>query len=389
MAVRVKDLLNLEIMKDFSVVAGKKGLNRVVHSTEILDFEFTLEGEAYRKKSFEGNSIVLSVLLFAKDKPELILDAVKKLVAQNVQALAYKPVFFKALPKEALAYAEEMNFPILEFGHDEFLEDVIIAVRDLIDKDGAFNQTELLIGQMLEQELTAERSGEICQRLNPFFRPLIAVVFAAVEGVGPEQAEELLKADKISERMQSRTFIGRYKDKYMIVLSQDEDNSSCFKAQLEDMLTVHGLAGRRLTMGISEVRRKNDRFDAAVREAFWAEKTAEIEKENVKYYKDLGIYKLIISHINSRSTSEYMRTYLAPLFEEEEREGELLKTAVEYILAKGDIGRTAQRLFCHKNTIRYRIGKLQEKLDPNAGEKEFYLNLAAAIKIYLLTSKEE
>ena len=130
MAVRVKDLLNLEIMKNFSVVAGEKGLNRVVEATEILDFEFTSEGEAYRESGFDGKSIVLSVFLFAKDRPELILDAVKKLIAQNVQALAYKPVFFKTLPQEALKYADEMNFPILKFGHDEFFEDVIFAARE-------------------------------------------------------------------------------------------------------------------------------------------------------------------------------------------------------------------------------------------------------------------
>lgn len=43
-------------MKDFSVVAGEKGLNRVIETTEILDFEFTSEGEAYRKSSFEGKA---------------------------------------------------------------------------------------------------------------------------------------------------------------------------------------------------------------------------------------------------------------------------------------------------------------------------------------------
>ena len=57
------------------------------------------------------------------------------------------------------------------------------------------------------------------------------------------------------------------------------------------------------------------------------------------------------------------------------------------VLAKGDTIKAAERLFCHKNTIRYRIGKLQEKVDPLTNEKEFYQNLAAAIKVYLLLNK--
>ena len=43
MAVTIKDLLNLEIMQNFKIVAGEKGLNRAVTATEILDFEFMQE----------------------------------------------------------------------------------------------------------------------------------------------------------------------------------------------------------------------------------------------------------------------------------------------------------------------------------------------------------
>ena len=115
---------------------------------------------------------------------------------------------------------------------------------------------------------------------------------------------------------------------------------------------------------------------------------AEIQQEEVEFYKNLGVYKLIISDIHSSSMEEYMKTYLGPVFEEEEKESGLLHTAIGYVLEKGDSLRTAERLFCHKNTIRYRIGKIQEKLDPNANEKEFYQNLAMAVKIYLLLEKK-
>lgn len=46
MAVTIGDLLNMEIMQDFKIVAGSKGLSRTVSLTEILDFEFMDEGIA-------------------------------------------------------------------------------------------------------------------------------------------------------------------------------------------------------------------------------------------------------------------------------------------------------------------------------------------------------
>lgn len=391
MAVTIRDFLALPIMQDFKVVAGAKGLDRAVTATEILDFELIQEGEEYRERGFTGNSLVLSSLLFAKDKPEMILQSVKKLISQNVQALAYKPVFFKELPEEALAYADDRNFPILEFGHDEFFEDIIFSIKDLVEKDDVILHTEPLLSQMLTRDFTAEEALDACEKLNHTFRPVLAAVCIKAEGMTAEAAAGLIRRGRPDRKLRSKTFVGKYEDCIFAVLSQDEVNPDRFQAQLTDVLIAYGLMGKKITVGISEEGSTSRRLDKMVREAYWTEKVAEIEKKDVKRYRDLGIYKLIISNLHNGTMEEYMESYLAPLFEEEEKDGELLHTAAAYILAKGDTIKTAEQLYCHKNTIRYRIGKLQEKLDPDSNEKEFYQNLAAAVKIYLLlhNDKEE
>ena len=171
MAVTIHDVLELDIMKGFKVVAGEGGLTETINSTEILDFEFLQEGVAYRKeKIFEGDSIVLSSLLFAKDRPELVLDSVKRLMDLNVKGLAYKPVFFHSLPKEALAYADQNNFVILEFGYDEFFEDVISSIKELVEKDQAADLMETLFEEMLERKFSAEEAEAAKDKINPLPR---------------------------------------------------------------------------------------------------------------------------------------------------------------------------------------------------------------------------
>lgn len=389
MAVSISDLLNLEVFQDFKLVAGKKGLDRVITSTEILDFEFMDEGLAYRERGFIGNSLVLSSLLFAKDKPELILKAVKQLISQNVQALAYKPVFFEDLPADALAYAEKMEFPVLKFGHDEYFEDIIFSIRSLVERDDVLGQTEPLIGEMLRREFTEEEAEEAHERINPLLRPMVAAVCVRDRDLRGVQISAKIRRSRPDEKLRSKTFVGKYEDLIVIVLSQDENQPSRFKTLLEDVSIVYGLVDRDLTMGVSSVRRIDDQFHMVIREAYWAEKVAEIEKEPVRYYRNLGIYQLIASYIHTAPMRQYAQNYFAPLFEEEEKDGELMHTAVEYVLAKGDAMETARRLYCHKNTIRYRIGKLQEKLDPDVNEKEFYQNLAIAVKIYLLANEKK
>lgn len=387
MAVTINDLLNLDALRDFKLVAGKKGLDRTVTGTEILDFEFMDEGLAYRERGFEGSSLVLTSLLFAKDEPELILKAVKKLISQNVQAMAYKPVFFNDLPAEALAYADKMEFPILKFGHDEFFEDIIFSIRSLVERDDILGLTEPLIGEMLTREFTEEEAEEAHERINPLLRPMVAAVCIRDRELKGSQISAKIRRSRPDEKLRSKTFVGKYEDLFIIVLSQDEGHPDRFHTLLEDVAIVYGLVGRNLTTGVSNVRRIDDQFNLAIREAYWAEKVAEIEKKDVQYYRNMGIYQLIVSYIHTTPMRRYVQNFFAPLFEEEEKDGELMHTAIEYVLAKGDAVKTAERLFCHKNTIRYRIGKLQEKLDPDSNEKEFYQNLAIAVKIYLLINE--
>ena len=77
-----------------------------------------------------------------------------------------------------------------------------------------------------------------------------------------------------------------------------------------------------------------------------------------------------------------MEEYLAPLLCNNE---ELLNTACTYIKSKGDLDKTAESLYCHKNTVRYRLNKIHEILDPKSNEKEFNENLSIAIRIYLFS----
>ncbi|MBR4020389.1 MAG: PucR family transcriptional regulator [Firmicutes bacterium] len=390
MAVTINDVLELDIMKGFRVVAGESGLTETVNATEILDFEFLQEGTAYRKERiFEGESIVLSSLLFAKDQPELVLDAVRRLKALNVKALAYKPVFFQELPQNALDYADSQGFVILKFGYDEFFEDVIAGIKELVEKDQAADLTESLFEEMLERKFTPEEAEAAKDKINPLLRPEAMAVCLRLEGSGEERIRDIIRRGRVDQRLSSKIFVGKCKDKLMVILSQDNRDLNRFRALMEDVKVAYDLTGEVYVEGVSEIRNISDGLDRIILQAFWAQAVAEIEGERTKFYKDMGVYKLIISDIHSAGITEYMESYLEPLFEDSEKEQELLHTAIEYILVKGDSQKTADRLFCHKNTIRYRLSKLQEKLDPAVNEREFYQNLAMAIKIYLLLGKYE
>lgn len=383
MLLTVEDLFDLNVMKNFKLIAGKGGLWRPITGTEILDFEFVKGAKLNRTKIFEGESIALSSLLFAKDNPSLVLDAVMRLYEMNVSAFAYKTVFIKKLPEEVIRFANENDFPILEFGGDEFFEEVILEVMNEINRGNDISRIEGDLENVLDQAMEPREELRFLRKINPNFKPYIRVVAVWDETRRPEDVAALMRHHLDSERMRRKTALCKFRSGYFIMLSQEEDDESRFAALLEDILIQHGIERDKVRMGISTIKFTEQEFGRVIREAFWACIVARMEKKGYKRYEEMGIYRFIVPEINSPSMRSYMEEYLAPLLDE--GQSELLHTAKAYIMCCGDVIKTSQILYCHKNTVRYRISKMQELLDPKASDKEFYESLSIAIRIYLLT----
>lgn len=383
MAVTVNDLLKLDIMKNFKVVAGANGLDKTVNATEILDFEFIQEGEEYRDESFIGNSVVLTSLLFAKDKPELVLDAVKKLNHYNVHALAYKPVIYKKLPQEALDYADKIAMPVLEFGNDEFFEDIIFALNELTRKTGDLERIEPVINEMLRRKFSKKECDDALEIMNPMLRPYIMACCIKCSGMDSNQILRVIKFASLPEKLQRKIFIGECQNKYIIIVSDDTGDKDRLNELADECKLLLGINDNKILVGVSKINALADGIDSCISQAYWSEKFAEIEGVNVRHFEDLGINQLLVPWPDPSKTEEFSERYLEPLLKGNGND-ELLKTAIQYVLARGDMNLAAEKLYCHKNTVRYRVGKLQEKLAPKASEKTFFRELSAAVIIYLL-----
>ena len=403
MKLTVKDLFDIPIFKNFKLIAGAGGQNRPVCLTETLDFEFTRGIPMPRSTLFTAKSLVLTSLLFAKDDPRQILEAVKGLCDLGVSCLAYKPVIYKNLPEEVISFANANDFPILEFGGDEFFEDIIFAVSYELNDGEDIASLETDLSKILDQEASFREELKIRKKINPNFKRYIRV--AAIKDsslVSEEEITSLVKKMASLERINKKASLCKFKDAYFIFLSQDTVNEVRFKALLADIFIALEIDESKIRCGLSSILVTNDNFGKAIREAFWACNVAVLEKDTLRYYNEIGIYRLIIPEIHSKNIINYMSEYLSPLGDisispknggegdaqtqnNAELKNILLETACIYILARGDLDETASRMFCHKNTIRYRLSKLHDLLDPYCNEKEFHENLSMAIRIYMLS----
>lgn len=97
-------------------------------------------------------------------------------------------------------------------------------------------------------------------------------------------------------------------------------------------------------------------------------------------YRQLGDLTFLIPMINNPYVRTLMQDYLHPILLHEES----LQTAITFVRAGGDYTMAADELCIHKNTVRYRMGKIKELLSPADSENDFYAKLSSAIKVYLI-----
>ncbi|MGB9804302.1 PucR family transcriptional regulator, partial [Desulfofundulus sp.] len=102
-------------------------------------------------------------------------------------------------------------------------------------------------------------------------------------------------------------------------------------------------------------------------------------------FEQLGIYALLLSFGN-REVKESCRRMLARLLEyDSANKAELIKTMEVYLDCNENISKTAEKLYIHPNSVKYRLERIKEILgkDPflNGEEKLYYYLSLKALKI--------
>lgn len=103
-------------------------------------------------------------------------------------------------------------------------------------------------------------------------------------------------------------------------------------------------------------------------------------------YDDMGFFRLLLAVGNHSFLQSYAEEYLGALMEyDRTHDSNYTETLHQYLLLDGSIQAIANAMFCHRNTINYRVKALRENwnLDLDDPELRFHLMTAFLILDYL------
>lgn len=102
----------------------------------------------------------------------------------------------------------------------------------------------------------------------------------------------------------------------------------------------------------------------------------------VTSYKNLGLYKLLLSLEDNEIIEEYYKENLESLIKFDDlNDTDYVDVLRCYLEFNGSVKEVAARLFYHRNTINYKIKKIEEILECNLSELEIRLKLIVAFML--------
>ena len=101
---------------------------------------------------------------------------------------------------------------------------------------------------------------------------------------------------------------------------------------------------------------------------------------SIHYFARLGIYRLLFHLYEHEELSDFYQETLAPLLESDSHSSALLETLECFFNCNGNLSETARTMHLHRNSLLYRLGRIEELLGRSLEDAELRLSLQIALK---------
>ncbi|HLG61426.1 MAG TPA: helix-turn-helix domain-containing protein [Ktedonosporobacter sp.] len=142
--------------------------------------------------------------------------------------------------------------------------------------------------------------------------------------------------------------------------------------------------------GIGRIAKKLEEIPQSAREA---QQALEIGRRlfgegKIHSFARLGVYRLLFYLDGQRDLESFYQETLGPLLNQDSRnDNTLLETLEGFFRCNGNLSETARAMHLHRNSLLYRLGRIEEILGASLDDPELRLSLQIALKIHHLQKR--
>ena len=248
----------------------------------------------------------------------------------------------------------------------------------------------LLAGELAGSQAVAEAAGEVGVDLAEGSSMLMVRVHAHVAGDDGRRARALSLVDRAARGSVTGALCaptsrsGPPGEEIVVLLPAADETAAARAADSVQAELVGGMSGNSVAIGISRPCTDPGDLTRAAAEATLAVNVAEGEPDRPPLaFEQTGAYRLLLPAM-ADDPEELHRFYeetVQPLVAyDEQYETDLLTTVETFLEADGNVAGTAQRLFTHRHTVRYRLERVRELSGLDVGSSDGREKLSLGLK---------
>ncbi len=373
MAVVLQDLYGLVSHKQMALVAGKKGMNRPVrwlHMVESVDIASFLEGDEI--------AFVTGIGLKqpgVKAVPELV----RAIYDHGASAIVLNEgPYIPAIPESVRAFCDDVALPLFQVPWDVHMAELMhIFSTEITERERLERDMQQAFETAVMKPVPAEPYLSVFLKYG--FRPELPyrlLVLCPGREAAKTQTDWL---EKVRFSLDHRMKHGLFPGESCLWLLTTCCDTGTIQQRAEQWLS-DGLAGM---VGVSDCIDGLSSLSAAYEQALLALRLQRRKGNALLFYDELGAYTLLFNQKDPAVMERFCRRVLHKA-EEYDRlhDSALLEVLTMYLQMNGSVQKTADALHIHRNTVNYKLHKLEDLLDCDLSDfsVRFTLQLALMIK---------
>ena len=371
--MRVRELSYIQSLENFKLVTGDKGLDNVIENIVIFEYESI----AVAPDNYYTGDFIVTTLIFAKDHPELIVPTLMKLMSQGISGMAIKTVYYEELPSEIMDYAKEAGLPVFFF-HNTYIEDVIVGMNDYRKSQENYTLYTEEFQELIAGNLPEYKVSQKAELMNPGYKELLSIVY--LKPIHQYDRKVILDILNSLSKRKNLKYIEadfrfyQYREGIFILHNYQKSEKEESFQKYQTLLNRLEIPQSAIITGSSDAHNPLTEFDSCIKESIYACNHAMIQKIKWQKYENLGIYKLLFPLLQDKTARKFYESILALIVDYDRlNHANLLLTLQEYVKCDCDIKKTAENLFGHPNTVRYRIQKAYDLVEDSGTQEKTYI----------------
>ena len=365
----VMEILSQPLFAKFVFLTDVSGLYNGIKGVGIFDWE----AKEDIKCNFMPGEFVITTLSCAKNDFSYACDCLRALIDRGVCAIAIKRIYFKELPEEVINHANAHHVPILSFAEAN-IEDIIFKIKNALSSSSINEEKIEAIERLINAPDDPELITELSRQINPFFKkkPVCCYCIPRVAKVGGTDEIRAVLERYYAEYQRiphleitpENTTVSLicHKSGVLLIYTTDGELKNMRRELVHLMTSLH-IRQDDFWIGISSMGQDISDLKNCTLESMYAAATSMMKSKPILDFADIGVCQFLLPLRENIWVKNFYNNYKNLLQNyDNDHNSNLLQTLLAYVSCKGNVALTAECMYQHSNTIRYRLDKIKNVL---------------------------